>query len=68
MALGMLGDNLQTYIQNKRFDMTIEAMHEAIKPYLTDAQATRLERLKMASRLKYETEVFKLHEELTDVF
>lgn len=39
--------------------MTIEAMHEAIKPLLTDAQATRLERLKMASRLKYETEVFK---------
>ena len=48
--------------------MTIEAMREAIKPLLTDAQATRLERLKMASRLKYETEVFKLHEELTDVF
>lgn len=48
--------------------MTIEAIHEAIKPLLTDAQATRLERLKMACRLKYETEVFKLHEELTDVF
>lgn len=47
--------------------MTIEAMHEAIKPLLTDAQATRLERLKMACRLKYETEVFKLHEELNDV-
>ena len=48
--------------------MTIESMNEAIKPYLTDAQATRLERLKMASRLKYETEVFKLHEEMDDVF
>lgn len=47
--------------------MTIEAMHEVIKPYLTDAQATRLESLKMASRLKYETEIFKLHEELNDV-
>lgn len=47
--------------------MTFEAMHEAVKPYLTEAQATRLERLKMASRLKYETEVFKLHEELNNV-